>query len=267
MVLSRATRSSLQQFGVLRRLQSLYIEKYRSRHSEEDISDDKILQLYNDEITKEYKKQSLYYTIAGYVTTSSGEYDSMVFTPGILKTTLIFGFEAPLDLVEFTVVDKLHLDEFRSYVGMAAGASSETYPSNSPTFVMDTSKIDNLLNTLKLLEKLFPVVVAAAVLIGGLVCGLIIIQSSKEVAILRVLGTTRRRSYSILVIERMLLCIIGMAAGACGLLLYKGAALTGIAAEMYLYAALYFTGCLFGSIICSVITTCRKVLELLQTKE
>jgi hypothetical protein len=70
-----------------------------------------------------------------------------------------------------------------------------------------------------------------------------------------------------LVIEQGLLCIIGLVAGGCGLLLYNGPSLTEIAGELYLFTSLYFAGCLAGSIICSVITTNRKVLDLLQTKE
>lgn len=253
--------------GILKNLKSSYINKYRIEHPEEAISDEKILELYNDEITKEIMDEGLYYTIAGSVTTPSGKYDRMVFTPGTFKTTPIFGFEVPLDLAEFTLADNLRADEFRSYAGMIAGGSTGKYSSNRLTFIMDTSKIENLLNTLKLLEKLFPVVVAAAVLIGCLLCGLIIIQSSKEVAILRVLGTTRRRTRAILVIEQIFLCIIGLAAGASGLLLYKGTALAGIATVLYLFAALYFAGSLASALTCSAIATRRNVLELLQTKE
>jgi ABC-type antimicrobial peptide transport system permease subunit len=253
--------------AVLSILQSLFIDKYRSEYPEEEISDEKILEIYKDEIAKEFLKEGLFYTIAGYVTTPSAKYDRIVFTPGTLKTSPIFGFEVPLDLVEFSLADNLYADEFRSYAEMVAGGSSGEYSSNRLSFIMDTSKIENILNTLKFLSKLFPLVVAAAVLIGGLLCGLIIIQTTKEAAIMRVLGMPRRRTIAVLAFEQMFLCLTGMILGAVGLLLYNGEYLKEIAIEMYLFAALYFVGCLAGTFICSVIATRRKLLELLQTKE
>ncbi|MEN6313429.1 MAG: ABC transporter permease [Clostridiaceae bacterium] len=252
---------------ILNNLQSSYINKYRSEHPEEAILDEKILELYQDEIEKKYMDEGLYYTIAGSVTTPSGKYDRIVFTPGTLRTSMIFGFEAPLDLAEFTLADNLRADEFRSYAGMVTGESAGKHLSNRITFIMDTSKIDNLLNTLRLLEKLFPVVAAAAVLIGGLLGGLIIIQAAKEAAIMRVLGTTRRLTLVILAIEQTTLCIIGLAAGACGLLLYNGPVFAEIAPKMHLFAVIYFAGCLAGALTCSAIATRRNVLELLQVKE
>lgn len=244
--------------GTLKSLQDLYIDKYRKEHHEEALTDAQILEIGSGEIEQELSRQGTYFTIAGSVTTPSGKYDETVFSPGTLKTTLIFGKEIFLELAEFTVADNLRVDEFRSY---AKGI-------NSGTFVMDTSKIDNVLKSLALFNKLIPTVLVAAVLIGGLLCGLIIIQSSKETAILRVLGTTRRRTGVILVLEQIFLCMVGLIIGIIGLWLYNGtAAVMEIAEKLCLNVALYFIGCLTGSLICSIVATNRKVLNLLQLKE
>ena len=251
----------------LENLQTSYIDRYKRQHPKEVISDEKILELCNEELIKEYMNRGAYYTIAGTVSTLSGKYDWMFFTPGNLQAHLIFRVAISLDLAEFILADNLRAEEFRSYAARVVGANTDKYATNRLTFYMDTSKLDDLMNTLTLLQKLYPVVAAAAVMIGGVLCGLILIQTAKEVAILRVLGTTKRRTGAILVIEQVILCITGLVLGACGLLLYNGAYLAEIAAKLYLFAALYFTGCLAGSIICFIITTNRKVLELLQTKE
>ncbi|NLE04261.1 MAG: hypothetical protein GX638_05585 [Crenarchaeota archaeon] len=253
--------------GTLNILQSLYINKYRSEHPGEDISDGQILELFKDKIAEEFLKEGLSYTIAGSVTTSSSKYEWTLFTPGAHRMSPILGFEVPLDIAEFTLADNLRVDEFRSYATMLTGGTDGHYSSNRLSFVMDTSKIENLLNTLKLLNKLFPLVVAAAVLIGGLLCGLIIIQTTKEAAIMRVLGMPRWRTIAILSFEQVFLCLTGMILGVVGLLLYNREYLKEIAIEMYLLAALYFAGCLGGTFICSLIATRRKLLELLQTKE
>lgn len=250
--------------GLLDYLQSKWINRYRSEHPEQVISDEEILEINNDLIEEEFLDEGLYYTIAGTVTTPTGKYDKTVFTPGIYDTIPIFGHKVSLDFAEFTLADNLLSDKFRSYADRIV---SDESLAKQVTFVMDTSKIDNLLKTLELMNKLYPMVVAAAVLIGGLLCGLIILQYSKEAAIMRVLGTTRLRTSMILVIEQLILCIVGIALGVGGLILYNGAVLKEIASKLYLFAGLYFAVSLVSTLICSAIATRRNVLNLLQTKE
>jgi hypothetical protein len=254
--------------GTLKSLQSIYIIKYKSAHPDSVLSDKEILELSNDDINKELLHQGSYYTIVGTFTTPSDKYEEMVFSPGTLYTTPIFGQEVSLDLAEFTLVDNLRAYDFRSYVEGMVGVNTEEFSSNRLTFNMDTSKIDNLLKTLSLFKKLWPVVLTAAVLIEGLVCGLIILHSSKEAAILRMLGTSRRRTCVILMLEQLFHCIVGLILGALGLLLYNDtSAISGILVKLYLVAVMYFAGCFAGGFISGVITTNRKVLDLLQEKE
>lgn len=250
--------------GTLKDLQQLYIKKYKSAHPDTVLTDDKILELSNDEIRKEISRQGFDYTIVGTITTLSDQYANTVFSPGTLNASLIFGRGVSLDLAEFTLADNLCANEFRNYVERMYNINTNEYSSNRLIFNMDTSKIDNLLKTLSLFEKLFPVVLAIAVLIAGLVCGLIILHTSKEVAILRVLGTTRRKTCVILILEQVIHCIVGLILGALGLLLYNGtSAISGILVELYLIAAMFFVGCFAGGLICGIITSNLKVLDLL----
>ena len=254
--------------GTLKNLQSTYINKYKNAHPDNVLLDNEILELSNDEIKNELLHQGSDYTIVGTVTTPSDKYEEMVFSPGVLNSTPIFGQEIALDLAEFTLANNLHAYEFRSYVEGMDGINTGALSSNHLTFNMDTSKIDNLLKALSLFEKLLPVVLMVAVVIEGLVCGLIILHSSKEVAILRILGTSRRKICILLMFEQLFHCIVGLILGALGVFLYNDtSAISGILVELYLIATMFFVGCFVGSFVCSIITTNRKVLDLLQAKE
>lgn len=256
------------QTNTLKDLQSVYISVYKKVHPDNVLPDDKILALMNDEIQKDLLSKGSYYTIVGTVTTKSGKYGEKVFSAGTLNTTPILGHEVSLDLAEFTLADNLQASAFRNYVERAFGVSTDEFSSNRLKFVMDTSKIDNLLKTLSLLKILLPVVITVTVLIEGFVCGLIILHSSKEAAILRVLGTSRRRTSVIFMLEQLYHCIIGLILGALGLLLFNDTSvINGILVELYLVAAMFFAGCFSGGFICGVITTNREVLDLLQVKE
>ncbi len=252
----------------LKDLQQDYINKYKSEHPDTALTDDKILEQINDELQKELLRQGLNYTIVGTFTTQSDKYENTVFSPGTLDAAQIFGEGAAPDLAEFKIIDNLRINEFRRSVEEMFGINTKEHSSSSLSFIMDTSKIDNLLKTLSLFEKLLPVVLAVAVLIEGLVCGLIILHTSKEVAILRVLGTTRRKTCVILILEQIIYCIFGLILGALGLLLYNGpSAISEILEELYLVAVMFFAGCFTGSLISGIITSNRKVLDLLQSKE
>lgn len=254
--------------GTLQYLQNDYINKYKSAHPDNALSDKEILKLSIDEITKEILSQGQDYTIVGTVTTPSDKYDEMVFSPGTLNTIQIFGQEVSLDLAEFTLADNLRAYDFRSYIERIYGMNTGEASSSRLAIIMDTSKIDNILKTLSLFDKLLPVVLTVAVLIGGLVFGLIILHSSKEVAILRVLGTSRRSTCVILMLEVLFHCLVGLILGALGLLIYNDiSVLTKILAELYLIAAMYFVGCFSCSFISSIVTSNRKALDLLQEKE
>jgi len=227
---------------------------------------DKIISLYFDEIMEAARESARTYTIAGIVTAPSGRPDDMAFTPGV-GSMAGFGGEmfkfaaAPLDVAEFTLADNMRADEFREY-GERLALRDGTI-----IFIMDTSKLENPRNTLRLLDSLYTVAVAAALLIGAFLCCLVILQSSKEAAIMRVLGTTKRKTRVILALEQVLLSIVGLFVGVCGLLIYRGRELAVIVGQLSLFAILYFSVILVSAVICSGLATRRSALELLQVKE
>ena len=128
-------------------------------------------------------------------------------------------------------------------------------------FVMDTSKLENLRNTLRLVEMLYPIAVVVTLVIGAFLCGLIIVQTSKDIAIMRVLGTSKAKTRTILVLEQMILCVIGIIIA--GIVLY----IRGAFMQMLWVFGVYALVILLASIIASVAASRKNVLELLQTKE
>ena len=134
-------------------------------------------------------------------------------------------------------------------------------------FVMDTSEADNTLRTINMLSAIYPIAVAAAAILSGLFPGLIVMQSDREASIMRVLGTTKKRTRAILLTEQALLCAFGLLCAA-GLLLIINRKLPGdSAAPLIAYGALQLAACAAGATLCAVTVTRRRPLELLQVKE
>jgi hypothetical protein len=127
--------------------------------------------------------------------------------------------------------------------------------------------IAQLEKNLSLLRMLHPIIIVVSVLIGAGLCFLLLLQTTQEAAILRVLGTPRTAVRLALVSEPLFLSIIGVLIGlgishllwmASGLVPF-GALLTG--------AGLYLAGVLAGSVAGALSVTNKKPIELLQVKE
>ena len=84
---------------------------------------------------------------------------------------------------------------------------------------------------------------------------------------MRMLGTSKKTTRFTLSLEQMFLSIAGLLVGACGLVAYKGAGLTDISRQLFLFAALYFIIILTAAAVSAIAVTRRSVLDLLQTKE
>ena len=127
--------------------------------------------------------------------------------------------------------------------------------------------IAQLEKNLSLLKVLYPVVIAVSVLIGAGLCFLLLLQATREAAILRVLGTTRTAVRLALIIEPLFLSIIGVIIG------------LGISRSLWVIsdlvsavplltgAGLYLAGVLAGLVIGAISVTNKKPIELLQVKE
>ena len=202
-----------------------------------------------EEAAERHARLSLTYVVAGIADLRREGFAHAVYTPGHGAAFSLFG---PLDALEVTLADSETADEYRAFALGRLGAGA--------AMVMDTSKLENLRNTKRLIDMLYPIAAAAAVMIGCFVCCLAVLQTSKEAAIMRVLGAARARVLATVLLEQAFLCLAGLALGvAAGLAMGGGTSLP--------FAASYFavvTGC---NVACALLMARRPPLELLQFKE
>jgi ABC-type antimicrobial peptide transport system permease subunit len=120
---------------------------------------------------------------------------------------------------------------------------------------------------LSLLKVLYPVVIAVSVLIGAGLCFLLLLQATRETAILRVLGTTRTAVRLALIFEPLFLSIIGVILGlGIARFLWMTSDLV-LTIPLLTGAGLYLTGVSAGLVIGAISVTNKKPIELLQVKE
>lgn len=127
--------------------------------------------------------------------------------------------------------------------------------------------VAQLEKNISLLEVLYPVVIGVSVLVGAGLCFLMLLQATREAAILRILGTTRRSVRLALFSEPVILSMIGViiSLGITSLLwTTTGQVPIG---SLLTSAGLYLLGALIGSISGAIMVTNKKPLELLQVKE
>lgn len=103
--------------------------------------------------------------------------------------------------------------------------------------------------------------------LSGLFPSLTVMQYYREAAIMRALGVTKKRVRATLALEQAALCIAGIFCAAALHYAVNGSAMADYADTAGLCAAAQLTACIAGSLICAVIITRRRVLELLQVKE
>ena len=82
-------------------------------------------------------------------------------------------------MAEYTLLDYHKATEFSDYAKEHISHSEKT-----TQLRMDTSYADQLYKIHRLIEELYPLAIAAALLLGGVLPGLIVLHSSKEISIL-----------------------------------------------------------------------------------
>jgi hypothetical protein len=175
------------------------------------------------------------------------------------------GISFSVETGAFTLSNKENPNELRHYLDALSNAEHKY--AEAVTYNLDTAVLDNVKRVRDLLATLFPVAVGGAVLIGLTAPLLIIMQSAKEAAILRVLGTTKRRTRCILAIEQICLCVFGLILAAAGLVLYNPGLFVRSAEPLAVCGALYLLGCVSAAVFAALTVIRRQALELLQTKE
>ena len=249
------------------------VKSYKDAHEEaRDTPLEELLVLLADDIEKAVEQETVTYTIAGVVSFETPEqgfykksvYWETIFCGGQYALEKAVGYMPTLRFLQGTLISNDTADEMRELGTQLAEANTSLRKS---TFTMDTSRIDRVKRTMSLLDLLFPAVCGAAAAIGGAAAGMVILQSSKEVAILRVLGVEKRTVLLMLVLEQLLLFLIGLALGLAATLLLNRGTLAPVARRAAMIAAIQLAANQMGSLLFAYLASRRSPLALLQTKE
>ncbi len=220
-------------------------------------TDEEIIEIEHDTIEKRYYSKVHEFTIIGTVSDAKNITGQHVYTPGCNELVMNYGKIVIPPEVTAVLADNYKAEEYREF-GMALAGKNLT---GEIAFIMDTSKIENVRNNIDLMNMLYPIMVAAVLVIGAFLCIMLIIQTSKDIAIMRVLGTPKRTVRGILISEQMLLCILGIVLA--GIVL----AIRGVFADMLVVFGLYIVVIFLAALVSSAAATRKSPLALLQTKE
>lgn len=126
-------------------------------------------------------------------------------------------------------------------------------------------------NSIELMRVLYPVTLMLSMMVAAGIALLYVMTSAKEAAIMRVLGTTKRRSAAMLALQNVLTSLAGLLLGLLGILAYTGRMqpelLASFAWTSVVCALLYLLATVTSAGVSSMVVTSRNPLELLQVKE
>ena len=121
------------------------------------------------------------------------------------------------------------------------------------------------------MEVLYPVTLLLSLLTTAGIAVLFVMTSAREAAIMRVLGTTKRCSATMLALQNVLTSLAGLLLGLLGILAYTGRMqpelLASFAWTSVVCALLYLLATVTSAGVSSMVVTSRNPLELLQVKE
>ena len=190
--------------------------------------------------------------------------DRRVFVPAGAYQPLscLYSGEFTLDIAEFTLTDYHRAAELRDFArGILDGSAGDA------SFTMDTGNADRIYEMHRLLETLYPLTVAAALLLGCVLPGLMVLHASREISILRALGVRIWSCTGVYTLAQALCAFIGLAAGLLLAFFLQRPAFDAVARPFGTYLAAHLAACALGSCVFAWLSARRHVLELLQSKE
>lgn len=232
----------------------------------------------NEEIILRYNQQAydvLYsYRIIGRLLDEGSETSTtgIVMRSKELECLHTGAIKAHYSAVEFVVdpSENLHITEFQEKVDqlLSTVASREV---TQLVCVMDDEELTMAIEPLeqgnRLMEILYPILLAVFVLVSVGVAVLLMLPRRKEAAIMRVLGTRKRHAMTVFVGGHMLTCILGILVALVGMWWVAPWLYKWIWGRMLTCIALSLAGSLAGSLIGAWTLVSGKPLELLQVKE
>ena len=218
-----------------------------------------------DELSAAMERKTRIYTIAGVINSDSASANNNIFAALNRAAEDVYGQSFPFGYCEFKLANNGKFEEVN--VLLEDQKKRESMYAPTASFYIDGTGLKNIQRICGLLESLFPIAVAAALLISLFGPGLVILQSAQEVAFLRVLGVTKKRVRCMLVLEQIVLCAAAIVLVASGFALLRPGLFARSAQTLTTCFLLYFMGCLCGAFVAARQVTRHKILDLLQVKE
>jgi Cell division protein len=167
-----------------------------------------------------------------------------------------------LDIAEYTLTDYHRSAELTAVAKEAMDGGK-----GSARFHMDTSNADRIYKIHRLIETLYPLTIAAALLLAGVLPGLTVLHASREISILRALGTKAGRCVGIYTLTQVLCALTGLVLGLALALMIQRPDLRAVARPFGGYLVAHLTACALGSGVFAWLCARKHVLAQLQAKE
>lgn len=205
------------------------------------------------------------YKVVGVAKSDDADINKGIFTGMRRDAEKLFGMEFTITHCEFILADNNRSEELDAL--LAEEQENNFMLAPYAFYVLNSGGLTDIERVRGLLESLFPIAVAAAVLIGIFGAFLVILQSAQEAAFLRILGVTKKRARCMLVFEQIVLSIAGIVLVAGGIALSSPGLFAGSLKTLAPCFGLYLLGCICGAVVAAVQVTRGRILELLQVKE
>jgi len=179
----------------------------------------------------------------------------------------LFKGQTRMIVVQFDI-DPIHnrnLDEIREELQRAVHNWHQNYILPLEIFLFDSELrlvISQLENNLSLLRILRPIAVVVSLIIGAGLSLLIILQTAKNAAIMRVLGGTRSYTIFTLLLGQAAVTVVGVCVAFIMLPI-----IGGVLEQIMHFGGFYLISAVTGSFMGAYIITRNSPLELLQVKE
>lgn len=178
------------------------------------------------------------------------------------RSVLFLVPKANLDLAEFTLNDYHQAAEFTSYAKKEIDRDA-----NPVRFHMDTSYADRIYKIHQLIETLYPLTIAAALLLGGVLPGLTVLHASRQISVLRALGAKVGNCLGLYTAAQVLCALTGLVLGFVLVTVVQSPELSAVARPFSIYLVAHLAACTLGSGIFAWLCARKRVLEQLQAKE
>ena len=200
-------------------------------------------------------------TVVGLVVSPS--YENIVYIPVTAwKHFYWISNQLTLDLAEYTLTDYHRAAEFTEYAGEVLSRVQ-----NIVKLELDTSYADRIYSIHQLIETLYPLTVAAALLLGGVLPGLTVLRGARQISVLRALGAKTGRCVELYTLAQGICALAGLALGFTLVLLLQRPDLSAVTRPFGTYLAAHLAACAAGSGVFAWLCARKHVLEQLQAKE